>query len=62
MATPPPPSAEQLSAVLLQAFLDKADAEAKVADAEKTIIALRNVLTGMKAEQRRQAEAAQPKT
>jgi len=40
------PTPTQLQTALLKAFTDKADAEAKVKEADAQIVAIRNLLTG----------------
>lgn len=52
------PTPQQLQQALLKAFTDKADAEAKVKEADAQIVAIRNLLTGFQLAQ--QAAAAQP--
>lgn len=58
MEQPQVPSQQQLQQLLLKAFSDKADAEAKVKEADTQISALRSVLAGY--QMAAQAAAATP--
>lgn len=59
----PIPASDQIKRIqeqLTQAFVEKADAEAKIKEADKTIIALRNVLAGVVLGQQLAVETTKP--